>query len=215
MVFMPQIFHIWGISFSFKVNKQIMDRRITKTKKSIQDAYFSMIMEKNSPKISITELAARANIDRKTFYLHYETTDDIIREFKEDKINQLVDMLEKNNYFANPLEYSYVFSALNHLILEDIELYRFLAGNPVFASFWENIKERLINTCLSMYSDMIPLPKDILDFYVRFFSAAIISIYVDYFEGRLDTNIEDLSKKVTVLMESCMPVLATNILDGK
>jgi len=48
------------------------DRRQIKTKKAIIGAFFTLLQEKNISKITITELAKIANIDRKTFYLHYE-----------------------------------------------------------------------------------------------------------------------------------------------
>ena len=58
-----------------------MDRRVQKTRAAIQRAYIELLMEKKSMKMTITELARRANIDRKTFYLHYDTTDDVLRDY--------------------------------------------------------------------------------------------------------------------------------------
>jgi hypothetical protein len=49
-----------------------MDRRVKKTKAAVQEAYFSLVMEKDTPKITITELTKQADIDRKTFYLLLE-----------------------------------------------------------------------------------------------------------------------------------------------
>ena len=47
-----------------------MDRRITKTKEAIQNAFFQLIEENQTTKITITKIAKTANIDRKTFYTH-------------------------------------------------------------------------------------------------------------------------------------------------
>ena len=55
-----------------------MDKRISKTRDAIIDAYLELIFEKKEQKITISELAQRANIARKTFYLHYESLEDII-----------------------------------------------------------------------------------------------------------------------------------------
>ena len=67
-----------------------MDRRVGKTKKAIQAAYFDLLKEKGNEKISVTEIARAADIDRKTFYLHYESTDQIIREFAKAKTKELL-----------------------------------------------------------------------------------------------------------------------------
>ena len=41
-----------------------MDRRITKTKEAIQNAFFQLIEENQTTKITITKIAKTANIDR-------------------------------------------------------------------------------------------------------------------------------------------------------
>ena len=63
-----------------------MDKRVSKTRDAIIDAYLELIYEKKDQKITISELAHRANIARKTFYLHYETLEDIMRDAAHRKI---------------------------------------------------------------------------------------------------------------------------------
>ena len=45
-----------------------MDRRITKTKEAIQNAFFQLIEENQTTKITITKIAKTANIDRKNVF---------------------------------------------------------------------------------------------------------------------------------------------------
>ena len=47
------------------------DRRVRKTKKAIQEAYFKLLEKKKTEKITVAEITREADIDRKTFYLHY------------------------------------------------------------------------------------------------------------------------------------------------
>ena len=47
------------------------DRRITKTKRNLKNTLISMLPEQPFEQISITELCARAEISRITFYSHY------------------------------------------------------------------------------------------------------------------------------------------------
>ena len=46
------------------------DLRVRRTLKSIRLAFYEMVLTHNYEDISITELAERATINRKTFYLH-------------------------------------------------------------------------------------------------------------------------------------------------
>ena len=49
------------------------DRRIQKTRKAMMTALEELVREKQSAQITVKELTERANITRKTFYLHYST----------------------------------------------------------------------------------------------------------------------------------------------
>ena len=62
------------------MEKKKEDLRVRKTKKAIRDAFEEMICEMDYEQITIKELAARAQINRKTFYLHYTDLDDLLRE---------------------------------------------------------------------------------------------------------------------------------------
>ena len=66
------------------------DRRVLRTKKAIQNAYLDLLKKKGTEKITISDIAREADIDRKTFYLHYDSTEDIIREYAEEKTKELL-----------------------------------------------------------------------------------------------------------------------------
>ena len=63
------------------------DLRVIKTKKAIRDAFADMICEMDYNEITIKELTERAMINRKTFYLHYETLDDLLEELQQDIVD--------------------------------------------------------------------------------------------------------------------------------
>ena len=70
------------------------DRRIEKTIKATETAYFELLSEKKNDRITITELADRANIDRKTFYLHYNSVDDVIHRHSRATVARIMAELE-------------------------------------------------------------------------------------------------------------------------
>lgn len=65
-------------------NSRKEDLRARRTKEFIRKAFEEMICEMNYEQISIKELTERANINRKTFYLHYNTLDDLLREVQNE-----------------------------------------------------------------------------------------------------------------------------------
>ncbi len=67
------------------------DLRITKTKTAIKEAFISIIKDDNTSKITVTEIAKQANINRKTFYLHYNSIEDLMSEFFAGMLRCLLD----------------------------------------------------------------------------------------------------------------------------
>ena len=70
-------------------NKKV-DLRIQRTKDSIRKTFEEMICEMDYEQISIKELAQRARINRKTFYLHYNTLDDLLREIQNEMAQNFI-----------------------------------------------------------------------------------------------------------------------------
>lgn len=70
--------------------KKKEDLRVIKTGNAIRSAFREMICEMDYKDITIKELTARAQVNRKTFYLHYESLDDLLEELQDEIVDQFV-----------------------------------------------------------------------------------------------------------------------------
>ncbi|MGI5888881.1 MAG: TetR/AcrR family transcriptional regulator [Oscillospiraceae bacterium] len=70
------------------------DMRITRTKKAIRSAFTDMICEMDYEQITIKELTERAGVNRKTFYLHYDSLDDLLREMQNEMSSRFMDRIK-------------------------------------------------------------------------------------------------------------------------
>ncbi len=64
------------------------DLRVVKTKECIRSALFELMGEKRFEKITISEICARARINRKTFYRHYAAPADVIEELENEVLGE-------------------------------------------------------------------------------------------------------------------------------
>ena len=73
------------------------DLRIQKTMAAIKESFEALICEKDYHEITVTELCARARINKKTFYHYYPTLDDLLEEMQMVKDCRLPEEAEKVN----------------------------------------------------------------------------------------------------------------------
>ena len=69
------------------------DLRVIKTRQAIRIALISLLSEKELSDITISELSARAQVNRKTFYRHYRSISDVVTEFENELLSDFSDIL--------------------------------------------------------------------------------------------------------------------------
>ncbi len=162
------------------------DRRITKTKAAIHEALFSILKENKSTKITVTEIAKRANIDRKTFYLHYDSPEAIIDEYYQTIIKDFLFVLDQNDFFDRSFDVMALFQSLNSVVQRDINLYRHIAKMPAYAFFAEEIKNIVKSVAIETLSKVTNMTRDELDLYTEFYVAGIISAYLKWLKDEVN-----------------------------
>jgi AcrR family transcriptional regulator len=62
-------------------NKESLDPRVKRTKKWLQEALLSIMLQKPFTKISIAEITDKAEVSRPTFYLHYKNKEEVLEDY--------------------------------------------------------------------------------------------------------------------------------------
>ncbi len=66
------------------------DLRVQRTKEAIKNAFNDLICETDYSQISVTKLAERARINRKTFYLHYSSLEELLSELQNEMVQDII-----------------------------------------------------------------------------------------------------------------------------
>jgi AcrR family transcriptional regulator len=111
-----------------------VDRRVTKTRKAILSAYLSLLQTKGVHAISVSDITEKADINRATFYAHYEDKqnlqEQIIKEILDDlekAIEKDISKEEQNNFTLTTLEG--IFIRMLENIYRHKEFYTVMLGN--------------------------------------------------------------------------------------
>ncbi|EPZ49074.1 MULTISPECIES: TetR/AcrR family transcriptional regulator [Alicyclobacillus] len=71
-----------------------VDRRVIKSQHAIKQAVIELMSEKNFDQITIQDIADKANVSRKTIYLHYADKFDLLDKLTEEYIDKLRKLCE-------------------------------------------------------------------------------------------------------------------------
>lgn len=126
-----------------------MDRRRIRTRKAIREAYFDLIKEKKTIKISISEISRRADIDRKTFYLHFSSAEDVLYEYMDERVNFINDYLEEHNYFEDPYNVETLLNLIEAAQEQDMEFLMLISKSDAYDELWNKMQEILSELMIS------------------------------------------------------------------
>lgn len=80
-----------------------MDLREKKTKRNIENAFFELRAHRDLERITVKELAERAEISKATFYLHYRDIYDLSETLCENVISDIIKGISRpENLWENP-----------------------------------------------------------------------------------------------------------------
>ncbi len=68
-----------------------MDRREKKTREAIFRAFADLLSKKTYDRISVQEIIDAADVGRSTFYSHFETKDDLLKELCEEMCQHMIE----------------------------------------------------------------------------------------------------------------------------
>ena len=116
------------------------DLRVTKSKLAIKQAFIELVEIKGYSKVSVSDIAKKANINRNTFYLHFEDKEYLVKEILQEHISKIEDALGTtifNNFDEiNETQVRWGIRNLLKLIEPEVELYRiFILDKDLTGSF--------------------------------------------------------------------------------
>lgn len=176
------------------------DRRVVRTQRAIRNALAQLLVEKDREKISIKEIAERADVDRKTVYNYYSKVDDILLELENDWVEDF-DQFTKRLENDRGAEYiAHFFPALTELIADDIELYtqlmRMGSQSRVINSLLSFLREKIRKAFARSYE----LETDKLNVAAEFVLAGLFWSYRAWFNSERKKPLQEFSQELAELV---------------
>ena len=189
-----------------------IDKRIIKTKTGIKTAFMQLMLEKELSKITISDVAHRANINRSTFYLHYSSVQDIMKDIEHEIALRITSSIDKFN-ISKIYDSTYnMFTTLTAMLdeLDTVKKYILYSTNSNYVT--GRLKEIFVEKASAALIEKFPElnPRDLL-YHLTFAAGGICDTYIKWghSEDKI-VSLEELIKTVSAhtekIIESIKPV---------
>ncbi|MCI5822436.1 MAG: TetR/AcrR family transcriptional regulator [Lachnospiraceae bacterium] len=171
------------------------DLRVRRTLKAIRNAFYELVLEKSYSDISITELTEKAEINRKTFYLHYSSLEDLLKEVEQEIVDSI---LKDIHLSAENLDVAGCVSTFYHYLDECDEVQQKLLCDSHYYFFYEDVTDAVLKSdAFSNFFSRTKYP-DI----VRSYSICITYIYRNWIKNNRPIPLEELIEYASVVIYS-------------
>ena len=174
------------------------DRRVLRTKRNIRNAFLRLLAQKEMDKITIKEIAAEADVDRKTVYNYYTSVQGILEELENELVQNFEEALSKMN-FGSMEKGMMAFHTLTELIEENLEVYGLLIKLDGHSRLMSKIKIYLKEKAREVIQDMHLNPEKV-EIVVEFVTSGMFMAYRYWFNSDRQKSLNDFTKDIMRLV---------------
>ena len=174
-----------------------------RSRRMIRDAFFALAEEKDIRTITVTDLIRRADVNRGTFYAHYDDMQDFLTSVMEEHtagVQAILRELDQADLFQSPLP---MFHQLSEAFSADLDFYQLLQRAGMLNDLMERLKKQFVaqisaNPIIS--SEM----RNSTAFQSRcyFFIGGVAELYRAWITGELSMTPEELALQASSIIES-------------
>ena len=120
------------------------DARFIKNEEKIIETFKQMVLEMSFEKITVKELTTRAKMNRKTFYLHYSTIEDLVKQIEKKYCEEYITFIDGLDIFN---DYHEIIKKFYLFHIQKGEFMDKLTCDPNY----EYVRNQMINTVKQSY----------------------------------------------------------------
>ncbi len=185
------------------MGKRKDDRRVIYTKMMLKDSFIDLLEKKGISKITVKEICKNADINRTTFYNHYNDQYDLMRKLENELIENIGIRLAKYTQDGTDVALVEILEEIFEYIRENAKLCKILLSEKGNLDFQKRIMMLVYDKDISnLFNKNIFLKEDI-DYVYSFIITGCI--------GVIQKWLEDDMKKSTHSMAGMIIKLTTNL----
>ena len=174
-----------------------LDRRVQRTRKSLQDSLMALILEEGYDEISIQDITEKANLGRATFYLHFKDKDELLLEVMNQLILDFMEQVPQLTEAQWRLEDTKTIVKLFDFAAAHYDLYRILTigsgGITASRQLHHSIAENITGFIQAELDALNAEPVLPVDFIANHFSGALLATIYWWLDNDLPYTPEEMA----------------------
>ncbi|MCI5744928.1 MAG: TetR family transcriptional regulator [Erysipelotrichaceae bacterium] len=179
-------------------NLDKVDKRVEKTRSAIILAFKEMIIEKDFNQLTVKELAQRANINRKTFYLHYQSLDEILFDLTLEVSDLLFESLNEKGFF-NPdcYDINILVNTIDETINANYDLTKRIVSANSYHFFARNVKDIVKESFINKLKRKVNMDEYLMNMVGEFIASGLAKMLKEWFIKPSKLSSKELSMVVS------------------
>ena len=180
-------------------------RSAIRSRKLINDALADMLQEKPLDKITVTDVVAKAGINRGTFYAHYADIPDVINHLIQNTFSQIRQVLSSEPQLIKVP--GALLGQIQKILEEDLEFYKKVMNSSAASVMYEQLVGITLDYLLRTPQTFSDMDREQYELTIRFCAGGLGNLYRDWFEGKLDMSISELTAAAQKLLSGAMSIV--------
>lgn len=172
------------------------DRRSQRTRHLVGEAFVQLLKEKGYSAITVSDIIARANIGRSTFYSHYRDKDDLFVA----QLDRVIDVLSHHMLNHGEIPFFPSLGLFRH-VGEEYELYKAIVWTPGIDLFIKHLQTSLSHRIEQGFQESerkleVPIPV-----VANFIAGSFLTLLKWWLENKMvysPEHMDDIFKKLTM-----------------
>ena len=177
---------------------------------NMDDALIELLLKKDYEYISVKDICLKAGVNRSTFYLHYETKDDLLKETIKYINKKFYDSFNNKKIDVNKIEYlnelilvnkNYLVPYLNY-IKQNEKIFKLMYDKPELFNSKENF-QNMYDNIFQPILERFNVPKNEQIYIFEYYSKGVIAIILKWVSLSCKEDIDF----VISMIEKCLNIL--------
>lgn len=179
-----------GVLLFFRID---MDKRVVLTKEKLKASLLLLLKERPMDGISISLICSTAGINRNTFYSHYQSIGQLMKEIEDEFLSELFEEINKSFSIEVSRSVKDLLIKLLFLVRENSEMCVLLFSKNGDKEFLNRIIERILPSATGMWKDFFNLDQKTAARVYAFIVGGAISIIEQWVQKGCEEPVEEIA----------------------